>query len=112
MFYVLATLTLLLTAADHWTTYVCLRQPVEGWIVTEANPSADWLFNSLGLVNGLVFDSVVTLFAVAFLLVTGRLPVVVKQVFFVGVVIWTGHAVINNMRAIELMGLSPLGGFL
>ena len=37
-------LTLLLTGADHWTTYLCLRLPVEGWEVIEANPLADWLF--------------------------------------------------------------------
>ncbi len=74
MFYLLAALTLLLTAADHWTTYLCLRAPVDGWLVTEANPIAEWLFGSLGLVPGLIIDSVVTIFALAFLLTTPRLP--------------------------------------
>ena len=65
MFYFLASLMLLFTAADHWTTYLCLRAPVDGWVVTEANPLAEWLFNSMGLVPGLLFDSVVTIFAIA-----------------------------------------------
>ena len=36
---VLALLTVLVSAADHWTTYLCLRAPVAGWNVTEANLS-------------------------------------------------------------------------
>ena len=73
MLQVLALLTVLLSAVDHWTTYLCLRAPHQGWEVTEANPIADWLFSSLGLVPGLLIDSFVTLAAVAFLLGTRRL---------------------------------------
>jgi len=102
--------TLILTAADHWTTYLCLRAPVDGWAVSEANPIAEWLFNSVGLVPGLFIDSVVTIFAIAFLLTTSRLHKTVKGAFFVCVVIGTSHAVVNNLEAIRLMGLSPLGG--
>lgn len=110
MFYFLASLTLLLTAADHWTTYLCLRAPVEGWAVAEANPIAEWLFDTVGLVPGLAIDSVVTIFAIAFLLTTPRVPKAVKGAFFVCVVFWTCHAVVNNMQAIRMLGLSPLGG--
>ena len=110
MFYFLAGLTLLLTAADHWTTYLCLRAPVEGWSVAEANPIAEWLFNAVGLVPGLMIDSAITIFAIAFLLTTPRLPKVVKGAFFVFVVFWTGHAVVNNLQAIRMLGLSPMGG--
>lgn len=110
VFYLLAALTLLLTAADHWTTYLCLRDPVDGWIVSEANPIADWLFASAGLVPGLVIDTVITLVAVSFLLKTEHVPPKVKGAFLTCVVFWTGHAVVNNMEAIRLMGLSPLGG--
>ena len=49
MLHLLVALTLLLTAADHWTTYLCLRAPVAGWQVIEANPIADWLFQNLGI---------------------------------------------------------------
>ena len=110
MFYFLASLMLLFTAADHWTTYLCLRAPVDGWVVTEANPLAEWLFNSMGLVPGLLFDSVVTIFAIAFLLITPRLRRNVKAAFFVCVLFWTGHAVVNNLHAIRMLGISPLGG--
>ncbi len=107
--YLLATLTLLLSAADHWTTYLCLRTRVEGWTVTEVNPIADWLFQSMGLVPGLVLDSVVTIGAVAFLIQTHRLPKIAKQAFFVIVCAGTAYAVDNNLRAIGALGLSPLG---
>ena len=108
MFYLLIGLTLILTAADHWTTWVCLRSPVEGWTVTEANPIADWLFTTFGLVPGLLVDSVVTLWAVGFLMTTSRFPHPLKVAFFSLVVIWTGHAVVNNYHAIQALGLWPL----
>jgi hypothetical protein len=107
--YVLAIATLALSAADHWTTYVCLRQPIAGWEVVEANPISEWVFQTIGLVPGLLADSLVTVLAVAFLLTTHRLPKFVKKTFFGLVVAATGYAVFNNYRAIEALGLSPLG---
>ena len=77
---ILALLTLLLSAADHWTTYLCLRQPVDGWHVTEANPLADWLFDMMGLVPGLAVDSLITLSAVGFLLATPRFGPRLKEI--------------------------------
>jgi hypothetical protein len=106
----LVALTLLLTAADHWTTYLCLRSPVPGWQVAEANPLAEWLFETLGLVPGILVDSVVTLAAITFLLVTPLVPRTAKGAFFLLVVAWTGWAVHNNLGALAAMGLSPLGG--
>lgn len=110
MYHLLATLILLLSAADHWTTYLCLRQPIEGWTVTEANPIAEWLFSTVGLVPGLLIDSAITVWAIAFLLTTQRLPRAVKLGFFSLVAAWTAHAVFNNLQAIASLGLSPLGG--
>ena len=106
---ILAAATLILSAADHWTTYLCLRSPVAGWEVIEANPISDWLFSWIGLVPGLLLDSVITVFAVAFLLWTNRLTRNVKRAFFWLVTLTTGYAVINNFRAIDALGLSPLG---
>jgi hypothetical protein len=105
----LALFTLLLTAADHWTTYLCLRTPIPGFEVSEANPIADWLFGSLGLVPGLALDSVVTLAALAFLLSTALIPTRAKRIFLLVVIAWTGYAVVNNLHALGSMGLSPLG---
>ena len=107
--HLLAVATLVLSAADHWTTYICLRNPVVGWEVIEANPISDWLFSWVGLVPGLLVDSAITLFAVGFLLSTNRLPQLVKATFFSLVALTTGYAVINNFRAIDALGLSPLG---
>ncbi len=106
---ILAGLSVLLAAADHWTTYLCLRQPVEGWQVLEANPISDWLFAVVGLVPGLLIDSVVTLAAVAYLLATRAFPEPAKGIFFGVVIAWTAYAVVNNLQAIETLGLSPLG---
>ncbi len=112
MLHFLIGLTLLLTAADHWTTYLCLRAPVEGWQVSEANPIADWLFARLGLLPGLALDSAVTLGAIAFLLTTPRIPRRLKLAFFAIVAVWTAHAVVNNLFAIRELGLalSPFQG--
>jgi hypothetical protein len=46
---------------------------------------------------------------VAFLLTTRRLPDLAKKIFFGLVVAATGYAVINNYRAIDALGISPLG---
>ena len=102
----LALLTLMASAADHWTTYLCLKAPVAGWNVTEANPLADWLFASIGLVPGLLLDSMITLCGVAFLLLTPAVPRMAKKVFFATISAWTSVAVINNLLAVHALGLS------
>ncbi len=109
MLHLLAALTLLVSAADHWTTYLCLRSPVSGFEITEANPFAAWLFHSVGLVEGLMIDSLLTIAALAFLVTTHWMPRPAKLAFLVAVIGWTGFAVANNLRAIYLLGLSPLG---
>ncbi|MFQ5417809.1 MAG: DUF5658 family protein [Myxococcota bacterium] len=109
MLHAMAMLTVVLSAADHWTTYLCLSAPKEGWVVTEANPIADWMFSSMGLVPGLLIDSAVTLGAVFFLIATRRLSHPSKLFFFAFIAAWTGYAVINNVQAISSMGLSLLG---
>jgi hypothetical protein len=102
-------LTLLLTGADHWTTYLCLRMPVEGWEVIEANPLADWLFGVAGLVPGLAIDTGITLVAIGFLMFTSRFAHGVKLGLLGFIATTTGYAVINNLTAMQDLGLSPLG---
>ena len=109
MLAVFVLLTVIFTAADHWTTYLCLRAPVESWQVTEANPIADWLFASVGLVPGLLVDSVVTVLAIGFLLTTPLVPPRLKTGFFVFVATWPGWAVTHNLGALRALGLSPWG---
>lgn len=105
----LALIALLVSAADHWTTYLCLRQPIAGWEVEEVNPLAEWLFSAAGLVPGLMIDSAVTVCGLGFLLLTPAVPRLAKGIFFSFVIAWTGFAVANNLQAIEALGLSPLG---
>ena len=105
----LAVLTLLSSAADHWTTYLCLRSPVPGWQVAEANPVARWLFETLGLVPGLMVDSVVTVAAVVFLIGTPLIPLRARAAFLALVSVWTLVAVANNVQALQALGLSALG---
>ena len=109
MLRLLAGITLLLTGADHWTTYLCLRMPVEGWEVIEANPLADWLFQAVGLVPGLAVDSAITLTAIGFLLATPRFGSGLKAGLLVFITFTTGYAVVNNLFAMRDLGLSPFG---
>ncbi len=102
--------TIVLTCADHWTTYVCLQAPVDGWHVTEANPIADWLFAWAGLGGGLLIDSAITLGAVAFLATTGMIDRQWKTALLALITLATGYAVVNNVGAITRMGLSPWTG--
>lgn len=105
-----ALLSLVLTSADHWTTWRCLSAPVPGWSVSEANPMASWLFESTGLVPGLAIDSVITVAAVGFLVTTRALPYRAKVGFLALITACTGYAVANNVLAIQDMGLLALGG--
>lgn len=103
----------LLSTADHWTTYLCLRQPVEGFHVIESNPLSRWLFERIGLALGLAVDSLVTVMAVVLLLHTRRVPDAVKGCFLGGVCAWTAAAVVNNfgiLRSIGLVSSSVAGG--
>ena len=109
MLRLLALLTLMLSASDHWTTYLCLRAPVEGMIVSEANPLAAWLFDRVGLVEGLLLDSFITVLALLFVLQTHRLPRPIKLGFLLAVVGGTGYAVVNNLGVLSRIGLSATG---
>jgi hypothetical protein len=109
MLHVLAVATLLVTSADHWTTYLCLRRPVSGWEIVEANPLAQWLFDAVGLLPGLLIDSAVTLLAIGFLLTTTRFPRPLKCSLLVFIAATTGYAVANNLEALAALGISPLG---
>ena len=110
MLRIFAITTILLTCADHWTTYVCLHAPVDGWSVAEANPVARWLFGCAGLGKGLMIDSIVTLAAVLFLSTSEIFGRSVKISLLAIITMSTGYAVINNLAAISRMGLAPWSG--
>ena len=100
-----ASTTILLTCADHWTTWLCLHAPVSGWNVSEANPVAAWLFRSAGLSEGLAIDSLITLGAVVFVFTTPVFDRVVKVGLLAVITCATGYAVARNVDAIQRMGL-------
>ena len=107
MLRLLAFTTIFLTFADHWTTYVCLNAPIDGWTVTEANPVAEWLFSWAGLSAGLGIDSLITLGAVLYLWTTHSVGQSLKVGLLATITLSTGYAVINNLEAISRMGLVP-----
>ena len=100
---------LLLTAADHFTTWLCLREPVSGFVVSEANPLAAWLFGQTGLIQGLVLDSLLTFAALLFLASTRRFSPQLKNALLSFVALATSYAVTNNLFAIAALGIGPFG---
>jgi len=107
MLRVLAWTTIALTCADHWTTWLCLHSPVDGWDVVEANPVARWLFAHAGLTAGLLIDSAVTVAAIAYLSWTHALAEGVKVGLLGVIACSTGYAVTSNLGAITRMGIAP-----
>jgi len=105
----LAVLALLFALLDHWTTWVCLRAPVQGWQVTEGNPLAAWLFGRVGLVEGLWLDSVVTAIAVFLLARTRRIGRPLKLALLGVLVCTSAFAVANNLEVIRSIGVSTAG---
>ncbi len=105
-------MTIALTCADHWTTYLCLHAPVAGYDVVEANPVAEWLFDQAGLTAGLLIDTALTLVAVAYLTLTHVLAHGVKVALLCFISCSTGWAVVNNLGAISQMGIAPWSGSL
>ena len=68
MRFMLAALAFLFNAADNLTTYLCLRSPIDGIEIYEANPLAAWGFHLIGLEAGLWIETVLCGAAIAFLL--------------------------------------------
>ena len=100
---------LMLTAVDHLTTYLCLREPVAGYVVTEANPFAAWLFGHAGLVQGLILDSLITFAALLFLASTPRFSPRLKLAMLSFIALATSYAVTNNLFAVAALGIGPFG---
>lgn len=102
----LGVLVVLLNLADNTTTFLCLRAPIPGFELAEANPAAAWLFDAVGLVPGLVFEMVVTTAAVWFLVQTTHVPRRVKLVILAVLAALPAWAAINNALVIHATGVS------
>jgi hypothetical protein len=105
MLRVLAALALLFALLDHLTTWLCLRAPVPGWEIREANPLAAWAFGRLGLVEGLALDTALTLAAVLVVSEAKRLPRAAKLGLLGVLTASSAFAVANNLGVIQQVGL-------
>jgi hypothetical protein len=105
MLRLLAALALLLAILDHLTTWLCLRAPVPGWEIREANPLAAWLFTRVGLVEGLALDTIVTLAAVVIVSEAPRIPRLAKLSLLGMLIATAAFAVANNLDVIHHVGL-------
>ena len=101
----LGTLVVLLNMADNATTFLCLRAPVPGFEVVEANPAAAWLFDSVGLERGLVLEMLVTSVAIVFLVMTTRIPPRIKLALLVVLAVLPAWAAVNNWLVIQATDL-------
>ncbi len=105
---ILALLALSFNAADNFTTYRCLQQPVAGFEVYEANPLAAWGFQTVGLANGLWLEMALCLVAVGFLLSSRMLPRTLTTALLVVLAILPAAAVINNLTVMQELGIGLL----
>ena len=101
----LGALVVLFNLADNATTFLCLRAPVPGFEVVEANPAAAWLFETVGLRQGLLLEMAVTTLAIVFLVATERITPRVKLGLLVVLAALPLWAAINNWLVIEATGL-------
>jgi len=97
----LGTLVVLFNLADNATTFLCMRAPVPGFEVIEANPAAAWLFDSIGLRQGLALEMLVTTVAIGFLIVTQRISPRVKIALLVVLAALPAWAAVNNLLVIQ-----------
>ena len=89
---------------DH-ALFFCLRDPVPGYAVVEANPIARWMFESIGLVQGLLLETVVTTGAVAFLVLSPRIPRRIRFALLALLIVLPAYAAANNYMIMQTIGL-------
>jgi hypothetical protein len=106
MRFLLGVLVVLFNIADNTTTFLCLRHPVEGFEVVEANPVARWLFGSIGLTEGLVLEMLITTGAIAFLVLTRRVSIRTKLLLLTVLALLPAWAAINNLLVLRAVGFS------
>jgi hypothetical protein len=96
---------MLFALLDHVTTWLCLRAPIPGWEIREANPLAAWLFGRFGLVEGLALDTLVTLAVVLLVAQTRRVPRAARLALLGLLIATSAYAVANNFDVIQQIGL-------
>ncbi len=97
---------MVLTVGDAYTTWACLRLPVPGWDVVEANPVSAWLFGLVGLVPGLAVDGIVTVLALWYVGNTKKATPRFKIICLLLAISVSGWAVYNNYQYMIEMRLA------
>jgi hypothetical protein len=105
MLHVFAGLAFLFALLDHLTTWLCLRTPIPGWEIREANPLAAWLFGRVGLVEGLAIDTGVTALALVLVAYAARMPRAARLSLLGLLIGSSAFAVANNLDVIRQIGL-------
>lgn len=106
MRFALGFLVLLFNATDNATTFFCLSTPTPGFQVTEANPIARWVFETFGLMQGLILEGIVTAATVVFLVYTQRIPPRAKLVLLAVLAMIPAWASLNNLNVLRMIGMA------
>ena len=101
----LGLLVMVFNLLDNFTTFLCLRAPVRGYEVVEANPLARWLFEEVGLVEGLLIETLLTLGAVGFLVLSSRIPAPIRLGLLGVLAILPAWASLHNFEVIQALGI-------
>ena len=94
---------------DNFTTFVCLTaDPLKtaNAVLVEANPLARWLFEAVGLTQGLIFSTAVTFIAVAFLVFTHRIRRGPRFFLLAVLAILPACASLNNLYVMQQAGIA------
>ena len=102
----LGLLVLGLNTLDNLTTYLSLSRSAPGFEVFEANPFARWLFDSIGLAEGLLFETVITTLAVGFLVYAPRISPRLRMGLLVGLALLPAWATLNNLGVMHAVGIA------
>ena len=105
MRFFLGALVVLFNVTDNATTFLCLRRPVEGFEIVEVNPIARWLFEQIGLLEGLVVEMGMTTLAVAFLVVTKNVPPRLRLALLTVLAVLPAWASLNNYLVLKAVSV-------
>lgn len=102
---ILYVLVNLANLGDDITTYIALTSTVQlGFFIEEANPIARWLFDTMGLAQGLVFETVIMVAISTWLLLVKNLPYKLKFGVFAILLTMTVAAFVNNVWVLSTKG--------
>lgn len=100
----LGTLAIFANFFDSWTTHRCLYKPFEGYIVVEANPFAQFIFNAIGLGPGLLLDLAITIGLILLVTQTRIFSDWAKVLLLLLLGLPPAYAAWNNYQVMQMIG--------